>query len=280
MAAEAPIDLKAVLDAANLTALKGFADRLGLSFTAGNKLADRKLAIISKALEQRSLSAEGLCAGHSAETRQQTEMETGLQAARLTALETDMAAMQSSVTAVGAQVGQLVAVLKQQTEAAAAQQAAAQRQKTLQAEEEKAVELDSQVILFPTVSLESKRDDPAALLAAGREVVQRLGVDGSLIESAFLLKSKGNKHGPLVMQCRGRPAKLAVLRARNQQPPGSERVQLAPRLTPWQQQQKAAGLQQYRDMRSKGEVATFYCGWRLQRREGGRWVDVPVPAAP
>jgi len=281
MAGEAPLGLKAILAAGTAGALKPFADRVGLKFRASlekEPLAERKVAIITKALEMNCLSSEGLCAEQTAEARQQAATESELQAARLTALETDVAAVQSGVAAVGAQMGELVAALQQQTAAAAAQQAETKRQQKLQAEEEKAVELGSQVILFPAASLEEKRDDPDALRAEGQRVAAQLGVAASSITSAFLLKPKGNNPGPLVMRCSSVAAKRELLRARSQQR-GGERVRLAPRLTPWQQQQKASSLQQFRDMRSKGEEVTFYCGWRLQRREGGQWVDVPATAA-
>lgn len=278
MAGEALLGLKAILEADANADLKPFADRLGLKFTRNDEVRDRKLKIISEALKKECLSAEGLRTEQTAEAEQQAATEAGLQAARLAALEKDVAAVQGGVAAVGAQMGELVAALQEQTAAAAAQRAEAKRQQQLQAEEEKAVELGSQLILFPDASHEDKRNDPAALKALGQGVAEQLGVDASSITSAFLLKPKGNKPAPLVMRCSSVAAKRELLRARSKQQ-GGERVRLAPRLTPWQQQQKAASLQQFREMRSKGEEVTFYCGWRLQRREGGQWVDVPAAAA-
>ncbi len=149
MAGEAPLDLKAIFCADSLPALKPFADLLGLKFKKSDTLIERKYAIIQAAFETRRLSSEGLCAGRTAEAEQQAATEAGVQAARLTALERDMAAVQGGVAAVGERMGELVAALQQQTAAATAQQAEAKRQQQLQAEEEKAVELGSQVILFP-----------------------------------------------------------------------------------------------------------------------------------
>jgi hypothetical protein len=63
---------------------------------------------------------------------------------------------------------------------------------------------------------------------------------------------------------------------RSAQPEGSARLQLAPRLTHYQPQQKAAAREQFTQLQAAGNIVTFNCGWRLQRKDGSRWVDVPV----
>jgi hypothetical protein len=277
MAGEVEFTLTAILAATTAQALQAFADRLDLKFATGARVGEKQSAIIATAVERKCLY-ETLCKAQVDQDRQQTAAVTELYDSRLAAMETDVAAVQDSLTALREQLCELTAVVKQQTETAAAQQAVARRQQQLQAEEEKAAELGNQLILFPTASLEEMRTDPAALLAEGQRVAAQLGVATNSVTSAFLLKPKGTQPAPLVMRCSSVAAKRELLRARSQQQ-GSERVRLAPRLTPWQQQQKAASLQQYRAMRNRGEEVTFHCGWRLQCRHGGQWVDVPVAAA-
>ena len=56
-------------------------------------------------------------------------------------------------------------------------------------------------------------------------------------------------------------------------------LQLAARLTRWQQERKKALMPQLQRLKEQGAEVRLYRGHVLQKKEGSKWVDVPLVAA-
>lgn len=275
--APAPISLEAIMAAEDGEALKPIAKRLKVTLKSTDKLSERKYTLIARARELKCLH-EQICAEQVAANEEQAAVVAGIEAGRLSALEQELAAARTEVAAARAETAQTAASVA----ALQSQLSALQRQLAQRADEHSAQEIEADVVGFNTSSaLEALRGDEAGLLDAARSVVkeQLPDIDPTTIVSATLLKPKNGQPAPLVMRCSSVAAKRALLRARSRQPASEGHLRLAPRLTPWQQKQKAAARAQFVQLREQGVPVTYHCGWRLQRKDGGRWVDVPVAAA-
>lgn len=263
--------------AAPSAGLQRFEEILGIKKSARATPAPdglRRDAIVALALKKNVLH-DYLCTQQVDESPEQRAVVAGIEAVRWEAVERDLAA----VTAAAAATTTAVRGLDGAVQGLHSRMAALERRLGQQADQSSAQEAAAQAILFPTDSqLEKHRDEPAALLAAVQEEIKPFA-DASVIKSVFLLKAKGGKPAPAVICCTSVAAKRALLRARNQQRGDGARVRMAPRLTPWQQQQKAAARGLFEQLKAQGATVTYHCGWQLQRRDGERWVDVPVPAA-
>lgn len=115
----------------------------------------------------------------------------------------------------------------------------------------------------------------AELLEAGvsQDVV------AGVLEVSVLPARGGDRRPPVVLQCASVPAKAALLRAAREAGSPERGLQMAARLTRWQQARKKALLPKLRELKGQGEVVRFARGHVLQKKVDGGWVDVPLVIA-
>ena len=245
---------------------------------AGKSLNERRW-LLSEAARGKSLLHEALAAEVVAGN---PELQLALED-RVAAAQRDAAA---AVQAAAAAEQKADTALQAALAAGAAAEAALHQMASLQAQlleaadvpEQQKVQTDAVVFKQADLSsLESSRDNKPELLALARKFVQNiLASDPSLITGAFLLRKPEGGPAPLVLQCRSEAAKVAVLRAARVVREGGADLQIAARLTRWQQQRKAALKPQLEQLKAAGVSVRMWAGHRLQRQEGRSWVDVPL----
>jgi hypothetical protein len=113
----------------------------------------------------------------------------------------------------------------------------------------------------------------AALLAAGLPE----GEVAAVREVTVLPSRGGDKRAPVVLRCTSAAAKGALLRAARAAGKPGAGLQMAARLTRWQQMRKKELLPLLHQLKSNGAAVRFTRGHVLQKQVEGRWVDVPPP---
>lgn len=114
-----------------------------------------------------------------------------------------------------------------------------------------------------------------ALRAAGLPEVAIAGVK----DVSVLPARGGDRRAPVVLRCASVPAKVALLQAARRAGTPERGLQMASRLTRWQQARKKALLPQLLQLKSEHVEVRFTRGHVLQKKVGGKWVDVPLAAA-
>lgn len=100
------------------------------------------------------------------------------------------------------------------------------------------------------------------------------------VKEVFALPARGgDRKAPVVLRCASLPAKVAMLQAARKAGKPERGLQLAARLTRWQQERKKALLPQLQQLKSQGAEVRLHRGHVLQKKEGSKWVDVPLAAA-
>ena len=144
-------------------------------------------------------------------------------------------------------------------------------------------EVAAHVVLFEAAGLaelEAMRNSPAQLKAKATEFLRNYFGEAFTAHSAFLLRKPEGKPAPLVIVLASEADKVALLRAaRLRREQGRHDVQLAARLTRWQQQRRAALKPQLMQLKAGGVTVRFWQGHRLQRQDSKGWVDVPLAAS-
>ena len=101
----------------------------------------------------------------------------------------------------------------------------------------------------------------------------------SVREVVVLPARGGDRRAPLVLRCASLPAKVALLQAARKASTPERGLQMAARLTRWQQERRKALLPQLQQLKAQGAEVRLHRGHALQKKEGGKWVDVPLAIA-
>jgi hypothetical protein len=115
----------------------------------------------------------------------------------------------------------------------------------------------------------------AALEAAGLPEA----VVASVREVSVLPARGGDRRAPVVLRCASVPAKVALLQAARRAGTPERGLQMAARLTRWQQARKKELLPELLKLKGESVEARFMRGHVLQKKVGGKWVDVRLPVA-
>ena len=280
--AEAGLSLQAIEDAKNTEELAALAERVpGFTLPQGTALNPKRWALTAAAMKAGVLiesQAAKLVATVPALQKQLNEELQAVQKQAAAAM-----AVAEKAAAAAAQAAAVLAEVQQRLAQVESKLAEAKEQQLEAADIAAQKEVAAHVVLFEAAGLaelEAMRNSPAQLKAKATEFLRNYFGEAFTAHSAFLLRKPEGKPAPLVIVLASEADKVALLRAaRLRREQGRHDVQLAARLTRWQQQRRAALKPQLMQLKAGGVTVRFWQGHRLQRQDSKGWVDVPLAAS-
>lgn len=284
-AAPGTITLAAIMAAKTAPALEKLAKVLSETIPSSVSGLDPKRAwLINKAMEK-GLLHESQCAKVVQESPELQDkllaLQMEIQDARRVAAEAAANAEQALAGAAAAQEDN--AILRAQVkELAVAVHGMTQRQEEA-ADAAEQQRIETQAIWF-NHTLEdgelAQGQGGEGLCGAVRAALRKEGVSEEAVSSVtevFVLPARGaDKRAPVVLRCTSLQSKLTLLRAARGAGTPDRGLQMAARLTKWQQARKKALLPQLQQLKADGATVRFFRGHILQKKVGVSWVEVPL----